>query len=150
MQQVGQKRSDIVIGAALLVFCGFAAWRSLKIPSRGGSSLAGPAFLPWIMIAAVAVLSVWMILRAWKRNSDLQIEMPDGATLRRMGLLALVFVAYAAAFMPVGYLISTVAVFIAALWLFGERNRKVLVLFPIAMTGAVYLGFTQALKVWLP
>ena len=150
MTSVGQKRSDVVIGCGLLLFCSFAAWRSLRIPSRGGSSLTGAAFLPWLMIAAIALLSVWLILRALRQNTNLRIEMPDRTTLRRMALLVLVFLVYAAAFMPVGYLVSTVAVFIAALWLFGERNWKVLVLFPTAMTGVVYLGFTQALKVWLP
>lgn len=150
MSEVRQNKSDVWIGSGILAFCAFAAWRTLRVKAQSSGTIAGPAFLPWVMIAAVSALSIWMILRALRSSTDLRIEMPDRATLGRMALFSLVLVAYAAAFMPLGYLISTVAVFVAALLLFGERNWLVLTLFPVAMTGAVYLGFTKALQVWLP
>lgn len=150
MSDVSQRKSDIWIGAGLLGFCAFAAWRSLRIKSQVGGTLAGPSFLPWVMIGAISALSIWLILRALRQEGDTPIALPDRATLGRMAMFALVLVAYAAAFMPVGYLISTVVTFIAVLWLFGERNWLVLTLFPAAMTGAVFLGFTRALQVWLP
>ncbi len=150
MDGLAQKKSDVLIGSGLLGLCAFAAWRTLRIKSQTGSTVAGPSFLPWLMIGAIAALSIWMIVRAIQQEDTLRIPMPDRATLVRMALFTLVMVAYAAAFMPVGYLISTVAAFVAALWLFGERNWLTLTLFPVVMTGAVYLGFTQALQVWLP
>lgn len=150
MSDVSQRKSDIWIGTGLLAFCAFAAWRTLRIKSQAGGTVAGPSFLPWLMIAAIAALSVWMILRALRQTDAAQIPLPDRTTLGRMAMFTLALIAYAAAFMPVGYLISTVIAFVAVLWLFGERGWLTLTLFPIAMTGAVYLGFTRALQVWLP
>lgn len=150
MSEISQNCSDIWIGGGLLAFCAFAAWRTLKIRAQASSTIAGPAFLPWIMIFAIAILSVWLILRAMRSKTDQGIEMPDRATLINMGLFALLLVGYAAAFMPLGYIPTTLVTIFLGLWLFGERNWLVLTLFPVAMTAAVYLGFTHLLNVWLP
>ena len=150
MSVMDDRRSDAIIGMGLLGFCAFAAWRTLKIKAQVGTSIAGPSFLPWLMITAVAILSAVMVLRALHREHGTEVELPDRAALVKIGVFVALLVAYAAAFMPLGYLASTLAVFIAGLWLFGERRILMLTLFPVVMIGAIYLGFTEVLKVWLP
>ncbi|SDL17468.1 tripartite tricarboxylate transporter TctB family protein [Aliiruegeria lutimaris] len=150
MSGIDERPSDTVIGMGLLAFCAFAAWRTLRIKVQAGSTIAGPSFLPWLMIVAISVFSIIMIVRALRREHGETIALPDRAALVKIGIFIVLLVAYAAAFMPVGYLISTFAVFIAGLWLFGERRILMLTLFPVAMVGTVYLGFTEVLKVWLP
>lgn len=147
------RKSDVRIGIGLLMFCSFAAWRSLLVSSAGVGATAGPTFVPWIMIAGISLLSVAMIVRALAERSakdERTLVMPDQATLKRMAIFAVLLIAYAVAFMKVGYLASTLVVFALGLWLFGERRWIVLIAVPIAVIGAVYLGFTQLLQVWLP
>ena len=144
------RRSDTFIGMGLLGLCAFAGWQTLKIKVRAGATVAGPSFLPWLMIGAIGILSIAMIIRALHREHGTEIELPDRGALLKIGIFAVLLVAYASAFMPLGYLASTLAAFVIGLWLFGERRILMLTLFPVIMIGAVYLGFTKVLKVWLP
>ncbi|MFV0333110.1 MAG: tripartite tricarboxylate transporter TctB family protein [Tropicimonas sp.] len=150
MNQIDDRRSDTVIGMGLLAFCAFAVWRTLKVKTGAGTSIAGPSFLPWLMIAGVTILSILMILRAMRREHGNVVNLPDRSAMIKIGIFVVLLVGYAAAFMPLGYLVSTLTVFIIGLWLFGERRILLLTLFPVVMVGAVYLGFTELLQVWLP
>lgn len=152
MTGLSAQKSDIWIGISLLCFCAVAAWRTSLIRTVPGGATTGPAFVPWLMIGVIALLSVLLILRAILRPAEgaARIEMPSGTTLAKMAMFVVILVLYAVAFMSVGYLISTIIVFTLTLWLFGERRIAVLALLPAAMTGAVYVGFTQFLDVWLP
>jgi len=146
-----QTSSDIAIGVGLLLFCGFATWRTtlIKVPSE--ATVAGTAFLPWLMIGAISLLSIVLIVRALIRTGSAEtVQVPNRATLGKILLFTLVMIAYGASFMTIGYIPSTIVVFIVGLLLFNERRISVLILFPLVMTGAIYLGFTRLLGVWLP
>ena len=146
-----KRNPDIVIGIGLLLFCAFAAWRTSKVKVPVEGTIAGTSFVPWIMIGGIVLLSVALILRAGLRSASVQsISLPNRATLARMGLFTLLMIAYAFAFMNIGYIASTLIVFVLGLLLFRESRIPVLVLFPLVMTGAIYLGFTKSLGVWLP
>ena len=99
----------------------------------------------------LALLAVVLIARALLRIKEVEtIQVPDRATLLKMGLFMLLMIAYASVFMTLGYIPSTAIVFIAGLLLFKERRISVLIVFPLVMTGAIYLSFTRVLGVWLP
>lgn len=147
-----EDKADIWVGGGLLALCGFAGWRATYIKQGFSSSAAGPSFVPWLVILAIAALSVLLILRGLRGNypDSAGISMPARRTLLAMAGFTLLLIAYAIAFMPVGYLLSTVAVFVVGLLLLGERNWLLVVAFPLAMTFAIYWGFTGLLSVWLP
>lgn len=148
-----QTSSDIGIGLGLLLFCGFATWRTLGIRVPPEDTIAGTSFLPWIMIGGIALMSLILIGRALlrlRRDENSDIPIPEKATFMKMGLFTILMVAYAALFMTFGYIPTTLVVFIVGLILFQERRIPVLILFPVLMTGLIYLGFTRILNVWLP
>ena len=146
-----QTSSDIGIGIGLLLFCAFAAWRTVRISVPPEDTIAGTSFLPWLMIGGIALFSMVLIARALLHTGAVvTIPVPNRVTFAKMGLFTLLMIAYAAAFMTVGYIPSTVIVFIAGLLLFKERRISILIVFPLVMTGAIYLGFTRFLGVWLP
>jgi len=146
-----QTSSDIAIGVGLLLFCGFAAWRTTKIRVPPEATIAGTSFLPWLMIGGIALLSVILIARARLHvGSSETVQVPNRLTFGKIVLFTLVMVAYGAGFMTVGYIPSTLVVFVIGLLLFKERRIAVLIIFPLVMTGAIYLGFTRFLGVWLP
>lgn len=154
MAGVRQSKGDIWIGGGLLAFCAFAAWRSLKIKQGFSSSVAGPSFVPWLMIGAIAVLAIVLVLRGVRQMRSGAgaplVPMPDRRTFLSIVCFVALLVAYAAAFFPVGYLPATVVTFVVGLWLIGERKIWVLIGFPLVMTFAVYFAFTKFLSVWLP
>nr|CAD6628411.1 tripartite tricarboxylate transporter TctB family protein [Rhizobium sp. TCK] len=157
-----QTRSDMVIGAGLLAFSAFAAWRTLKIPSSGGgNTIANASFLPWMMIGAIGLLAIALIVRA-TRPADVDHAIvqagagreekyrPNTANLLRILAFVILLTAYAAAFMTVGYLPATFVVFVAGMLLMGERRPLMLLVLPALITLAVWYGFTRFLQVWLP
>ncbi|SNY92693.1 putative tricarboxylic transport membrane protein [Cohaesibacter sp. ES.047] len=153
MSTISPRKSDMWIGGCLLVFCIVVAWLTLSIKSGMGSSSAGPSMIPWMMIGAVAFLSLVLIGRSLggnKEGEESKISMPDARTLLIMLGFVLLLTAYAAAFYPVGYIPATLITFVVGLWLLGERRWYILVLFPLIMTFVVYFGFTRLLTVWLP
>lgn len=149
---VREAKADLWIGCGLLALCGFAGWRATYIKQGFNSSAAGPSFLPWLIIALIALLSLLMIVKALNadHDSDTDIVMPARRVLLAMVGFTVLMIAYAMAFMPVGYLPSTLVVFVLGLILLGERNWLVVVLFPVGMTLGIYFGFTELLSVWLP
>jgi len=153
MTEIRASKADIWIGGGLLAFCAFAAWRTLRIKQGFTTSVAGPAFLPWVMVVALALLGAVLILRALyrRRAADAaRIAMPDRRTALRLAAFAGLLAAYSAAFFPIGYIPSTLGAFVLGLLLIGERKPWLLIAFPVVMTGAVYLAFTKLLSVWLP
>lgn len=147
------RRADVWLGLVLLAFCSVAGWWTLRIPSVGTGTAAGPSFIPWIMIVGIAILSVAMMLRALLRAEPAAEEgqgVSSRATLLRLGVFVVLLVAYAGLFLSVGYLTTTIVVFIAGMFVLGERNWLFLIVLPAALTGAIYFVFTQFLGVWLP
>lgn len=151
---IRESKSDMIIAVGLLAFSGFAAWRTLGIRRGFGSSIAGPSFLPWVMIALLVLLSVALLVRAGlsaRKSADAPvIALPDRATALRLAGFVVLLAGYAVAFFPVGYLWSTLAAFVLGLWLIGERKPMMLLGFPVAMTAIIYFLFTKLLSVWLP
>lgn len=154
--------SDAVIGCGLLAFSAFAAWRSLRIGGQSVGTIAGPSFLPWLMIAAIVLLSIALLMRARRAAvaaspevGPVTTKQEDDAALGkrnlwRIWIFAAMLVAYSAAFMPVGYLPATYAVFVIGMLLMGERKPLMFLILPAIITGAVWFGFTHFLQVWLP
>ena len=153
MADIRESKSDVWIGGGLLAFCGFAAWRTLLIKKGFSSSVAGPSFVPWLMIGGITILALILLLRGLRQTKagiGNAIPMPDKRTLLSMLAFVVVLIAYSAGFFTVGYIPATLIAFIAGLWLLGERKIWQLIGFPVVMTFAVHFAFTQFLSVWLP
>ncbi|WP_319412604.1 tripartite tricarboxylate transporter TctB family protein [uncultured Cohaesibacter sp.] len=166
------KRSDIFIATGLLIFCLILALFTLRIPSVSAGTSAGPSFVPWLMLGCIAVFSLLMIvsnLISAKRQSPAAAigEAPGEATgeadtekeadarlakgtALRIAVFILLLLAYATLFMSLGYLITTLSIFIAGMFLLGERKLLSLVILPGIIVAAIYYGFTEYLNVWLP
>lgn len=150
-------RTDLWIGAGLLAFCALAGWITLSIPSVSTGTSAGPRFIPWLMIGLIAALSLAMI---WRRPSpgpshdgvhnDADTPGSPYRALPRIAMFTVLLVIYAAAFLTVGYLVSSIVVFMLGMVLMGERRIIPIAIVPIAIVALIYYGFTHFLGVWLP
>lgn len=149
--------SDFRIGCGLLGFCAFATWRTLRIPQVGTGTSAGPDFVPWLMIGMILVFALWMMGRAVlsgtpaaPSQADRDAAKASRNALIRIGIFVVLLVAYAACFMTLGYVATTLVVFVSGMLLLGERRPLVLTTVPVVITLAIYFGFTEILQVWLP
>lgn len=151
--EIRESRADLYISSGMLVFCIFAAVATARLKTPPGGSIAGPAFVPWIMVVLLGIGSAGLLVRAlWqeKAGDGGTIALPERRVLRQMVLFVLLMIAYAVTLMPVGYIWTTAATLFLGLLILGERKPLVLILFPVVMTAAVYFGFTKLLAVWLP
>lgn len=153
MKTVREVRADQWIALLLLGFCAVVSTVTVKIKALPNSGWTGATFIPWLMIALIAICAVLLLIRALtrqKQGDSGEIELPDKKVLLQMAALVILMVVYAMTLMTLGYIWTTLATFVLGLLILGERNPWLLILFPVAMTAAVYYGFTELLSVWLP
>ncbi|WP_142846081.1 tripartite tricarboxylate transporter TctB family protein [Telmatospirillum sp. J64-1] len=146
-----KKGADFWISIGLLAFCAFAAWRTSLLPSMGTGTQAGPTFFPWLMIGGMALLSAAMLVRSLVAGSTKGEGSEIGArTLLRIGAFLLLMLAYAFSFVYLGYIVSTVAVFILGMLFLGERRVIFFAGIPVVIVLVIYFLFTKFLGVYLP
>ncbi|WP_319533599.1 tripartite tricarboxylate transporter TctB family protein [uncultured Cohaesibacter sp.] len=158
------KRGEIAVASGLLIGCVVFSIFTLRIPTVATGTSAGPAFVPWLMLACLAVFAIIIIGKSIldapepepndqavvaECQDKLGDETAKGTYLRIFFFIGLL-VAYASLFMTLGYFATTLAVFIAGMFLLGERKLLSLIVFPGLIVAAIYYGFTEHLNVWLP
>jgi len=143
------RNGDFWLSLGLLGFCAVAASLTLDVPTRGTGGTAGPDFVPWLMIGGISFFSLILLWRS-QRAGAASAAAPKGRVLAQLGGFLLMMLAYAAAYEPVGYLISSVVFFVVALLVLGERRLLHLLLLPPGVVLAVYLVFTKVMQVYLP
>lgn len=108
----------------------------------------GPAFVPRLLAAALALLALTLLGRAARGRSD-----PNPPPPARTGLLTVVvllLVAYAAVMPRVGFLVATPALLAAVLLALGVREAVSVFLAAVGLTAALYGVFGRLLGVLLP
>ena len=156
-----QRLIDHLLAIVILAFAGWVVWITQnQIPRGFRTDPLGPAAVPAMLAATIAVLAVGLVLtRAfgmrWLMPSsvgeDEGFAEADGrfSALRLYGLMALSF-AYLFAMEPLGYVIASLAYGLAMLVLLGVREPVRLLGIPIVFVAALYALFSLLLKVPLP
>ncbi|NRB54484.1 MAG: tripartite tricarboxylate transporter TctB family protein [Salinicola sp.] len=146
-----RKKTDCQLALFLMLFCAFAAWRTTLIPASGTGTRAGPDFFPWLAIIGIAVLALALLLRGLRTSPRPKPEAGAGRIgYGVLSLFAVLMVAYAATFERVGYLPSTIVMYVIGMLLLKERRVVHFLLVPVAVVLGVYFGFTGLLDVYLP
>ncbi|MEW5913556.1 MAG: tripartite tricarboxylate transporter TctB family protein [Thermodesulfobacteriota bacterium] len=152
---MNQTRRDLAFGIGLLVFVAPLYWLSYYFTGQKIIQQArdvGPAFLPRLLLIALAVQAAFLIglsLKNLARESPVAPP-PPALWHLRPALVFLAFVVYVSLATVLGYVISTVAFLGLSFFLLGERKLWKLLLLPPAITLMVYLLFETLLEVWLP
>ena len=139
-----------------LVLCAVTAgYASLigSIPDRTLPNTPGPSFMPWIVTAAMAILSLCLVVQ-----SAIAI-MRDSAAAKLAGfasfdsssvLLLIALAAFVAAVPVLGFLLAGVAFFAVAMILFGARNPVMIIASAIAVPLFLLLLFRHVFSIILP
>jgi len=141
----------LVAGVLMVGFGVFMLTQALAIEASG-DLISGPRLFPLVITVAWTVLSACylgqQLLLLARRSETLPAE-PFAHVLRVVGVLA-VLVAYAFALEPVGYLVTTLVLFVAVSALLGSRSWPRDIVIGLGLSVAVYFTFTQLLAVRLP
>lgn len=143
------RNSDFWLSFVVLGLSAVAAALTLDVPAAGTGGTMGPSFLPWLMIGGMSLFALILLWRSQRQAPS--AAAPFGARLlAQLGGFLLLMLAYAWAYEPVGYLVSSVVFFVAALLMLGERRLLQLLLVPPGVVGSVYLVFTYVMQVYMP
>ncbi len=177
MDRLTEHGRDVASGVVLLILALGYGVAALGIPSRAGEP--GPGLVPIALAACLVALSAWVLvqgLRGARRRPTHPAPTDGGAAAApgpatagdasrerapepvreemgphglRSGIAIALTLGYAAAFEPLGFLVSTLLYtgLLAALF---TRRRHPMWIVPLATTLALYLFFRVALGVRLP
>lgn len=161
-------QKDTISGTALLLLSVGYFILAMRLPS--GRQEPGPGFLPAVYAGLLAVIALVILAKSVTRRDtttpppvtttdhDGGGEGPgrdhvDGAGRRLWAApwLAVIFTfGYAALFIPLGFVISTLLYTLALTWLFGRGRLWYLILVPPATTAVIYALFRLLLGARLP
>lgn len=143
-------RRDVIAGAVLLVIGVAYGVTTASLPNRSLPNTPGPAFFPWLITVGLILLSVALLVRSLRADGD---ESPhalsDRLAVRRLFTL-LWFVVYLVLLPYAGFLAASVPFFAGLMWLYGERNRLVLVLATLIVPVSLFYIFRLGFQILLP
>ncbi len=146
-------RAKNVAGALTLIAFGIGyGYLTTRLPERTLPNTPGPSFLPWILTAALLLLSsLWLIQTLRSQGTEdapASTPVPGGRFRTAGGFLA--FLGYLVALPNLGFLFSTPPLFGLLMWAFGERRPIPLCLFSIAIPLFLYALFKLLFQIPLP
>jgi len=142
-------RRDLIAAIVLLVFTVGFAWLTVRLPDRGLPNTPGPAFFPSVIAAALAVLSVALLVRGARAAVPATATLPP--TIAARGWIVLgAFVVYLLALPALGFLLASVPFFAVLTWVYGERRAAVVALTSIVAPVALLLLFRWGFQIFLP
>ena len=136
---VKMKQADIVGSVLLLVFCA-AAW----VGTNDFTSSA--ALLPRITIGLIALLAVMQMIRTLMKGSEKTVSFN---TKKILVLLALTL-AYAILMSVIGFYAATLLYVGGSMYIYGVRNKAVLIGVPVGFCIFAALVFANFLSLRLP
>ena len=145
------KRANIIISVVLVIFGGYYAFLTSRLPTRNLPNTLGIDFMPWLLVVLLFILAFLLFLNAVikepRENFDPKISLKEGT-----GIIFMTVFVYA--YVQVMYLFGFVwvtPVFMAVLmWMTGSRKLKEIVILSIASPVIIYVFFQKIFQVILP
>ncbi|MFQ5850687.1 MAG: tripartite tricarboxylate transporter TctB family protein [Candidatus Binatia bacterium] len=162
-----RKRSDLIIGVLLLVFCAVVFYETFGLTSHFLLPI-GPSFLPRVWLALLGFFGLLLVigeLRTGRSSvSDNQTERAEEREVARLvkqwfNHYRLViyslgtFLAYILSLYVLGFLLSTVLFLALLQWILSPRQLKqlpLLLLISVISASVIYWIFQEYLHVFLP
>ncbi|MDP6896657.1 MAG: tripartite tricarboxylate transporter TctB family protein [Rhodospirillales bacterium] len=143
------RRKNSIAAIVLIVFAASYGVLTAGLPVRTLPNTPDPSFFPWINVATILILSVWLLVRSLRRPKETVLD-TDTAERNQIITAMGVFVIYLAAMPTLGFILATLPFFAAMMVLFGERRPIYVGTGTIAVTAALYLLFRHGFGVFLP
>ena len=145
------KKYGLITSAVVACVAGAFYYLALQFPVSELDDL-GPAFWPKILCGALIILAVLLavesVVKYGKEDAAVQFLVTawQKTAWKAVGILIL----FVVLIKLLGFYPAAALFLPAVLWLFGERNKKVILLMDIGLLVAVYIIFKVLLRVQLP
>jgi putative tricarboxylic transport membrane protein len=136
--------SGVVLVAVALV-----AWLAAGDLPFGTLHRPGPGFLPRSLAVLIGALALLLVARG-ARGEPERGSWPDRSGARRVAVMLLALLAYAALLEPAGYVLATAALFVVLLRWVSAQSWIVTTLGTVLASGGSYVLFARWLMVSLP
>ncbi len=144
------RSADRIAGAALLALGVAFSAGALTHYAYWGANGPGPAFLPFWLGLAMALLASILLVGAVRSSDPGAAWLPRGEGLRRLVLVLGITALFAALLNVVGMVLGTVLFLIALLRGLDRQRWLVTLAVALAVAAANYLIFTYWLRVPMP
>lgn len=147
LQRVG---IDTITGVVFLLFALY--WNTLinGLPAKTRLARYGAAFFPRIIVFGIIIISIILIIRdLGSRSKKDEFSLNKRGALKVL-LLIIAITIYSLIMTTLGYILSTIIVLAFVLWLFGLRNKLVLILISISFSVMINYFFQVLLQLPLP
>lgn len=141
---------DTIIGVVFLLFALY--WNTLinGLPAKVRLTRYGAAFFPRIIVFGIIIISIVLIIRDFGNRSEKNKFNLNKCGALKVLLLVTAIIIYSLIMPIVGYMLSTIIVLAFALWLFGLRNKLVLILVSVSFPVMINYFFQVLLRLPLP
>lgn len=140
------RNPDVVSGAALIVFGAVAAWLSADIPEGPAMQSLAPNFVPLLCSGGIILAGAWVFVRGLSAAGAPLPKVLDRGSAGVGGLIAL----YYWFFEQVDFRVGTWVFILGVMLVMGCRNRRQLIVIPLAGTAIIYLMFRYLFEILLP
>ena len=146
---------DRALGAFCLCLSGWYGYLITQLPRQRMPDDVGEAFFPWILMGALALLSLALLVYPGENRGASEIIEEDGEQVDRSsmarGITTLALLAgYVLALPDAGFFVSSTAFIAILMWLSGSKSWVRDMLIAAVTTLAIQLTFTEIFLVPLP
>jgi putative tricarboxylic transport membrane protein len=145
------KKADLITGIVLLALSGYVIQESWRMPQ---SATFGPGvgFLPFWLGVMLAILSVVLIVGAWRRVKDPNDKSPFPAkhALISVGLVMAGLGGYIVLMEWLGYIVNTILLVVFLLKVVEKEPWPMTLLVAVLTTASLYIIFQVLLGINLP
>ncbi|WP_408011268.1 tripartite tricarboxylate transporter TctB family protein [Pseudalkalibacillus sp. A8] len=135
-------KNDLILSVFLLILSVFVYAKSLKMPTNAGE-------FPILLSIVLGILSILLLFSSFKKKKQ------DAGSIKYtniqyifLGIIAMLI--YSVILSYLGYLLSTLFLFLSILFLIGYRKKTFGVLIGVIIVVAIFAIFKIALNVPLP
>ena len=145
------QKADQITGIILLIFSGFVIEESWKMPQRGDFG-PGMGFLPLWLGMLMAILSIFLIVNAWRRAGDptKKAIFPGRRALVTILVVLVALAVYIALLKVLGFLVSTILLNTFLMGGVMRERWKMTLLVALTTSVVLYMIFQVFLEVNLP
>lgn len=147
------KKANILTGVLFLFLAALGYWNAGSMEAKINADNLGPAFWPRCLCIALAFFAVLLILEGVLAKKAAEEASPfhfRSEGFKRVAILLGILIIFVLLIYFLGIFVALLFMIPASMFVFGERNVKLLVIFPIAACVFVYVVFGVALSVPLP
>ncbi len=146
---MGRRRGDLLSGAFCLACAVGLCWRSVQL-GLGRVSDPGPGFTIFLAAAALALLSLLLVLSSLGRRDSGNERAQDAIRWGKIALILLSLVVYGIILKTAGFVLATFLLVVLFLKVFERKRWPVALLWGAGMAAGTYAVFELWLQARLP